>query len=169
MKPDWDKLGQAYADSDSVMIVDVDCTSGGESICQQQGVKGYPTIKYYMAGKKSGQDYQGGRDLAALKSFVGSKLDKPVCNAVTKKGCQKAEIEWIEKNEVKSLEEIQESLKSKMDELSTIKADQKEAEKEYKSKEKEWKKKEKNLIKATGYLKQLEAEAKKKAKSSDEL
>merc|ERR1712146_549790 len=26
MKPDWDKLGETYADSSSVMIADVDCT-----------------------------------------------------------------------------------------------------------------------------------------------
>eukprot|EP00976_Prorocentrum_cordatum_P101604 1192701-Prorocentrum_minimum.AAC.5 len=165
MKPDWDKLGQAYSDSDSVMIVDVDCTSGGEATCQKQGVKGYPTIKYFMAGKKSGSDYQGGRDFAALKSFVSSKLDKPVCNAITKKGCQTAEVEWIEKMETKSLEEIRETLQKKGDELTAIKAEKKEATKEFKEKEKVWAKNEKNLVKASGYLKQLEAEMVKKGKS----
>jgi len=168
MKPDWDKLGQAYADSDSVMIVDVDCTAAGEATCQKMGVKGYPTIKYYMAGKNPGKDYNGGRDFSALKSFVGTTLDKAVCNVVTKKGCQKSEVEWIEKMEVKSLAEIQESLKSKTDELSAINSEQKQAAKEHAEKEKEWKKKEKNLVKATGFLKKLEVEAKKKA-TSDEL
>jgi len=165
MKPDWDKLGQAYKDSDSVMIVDVDCTSGGEATCQKHGVKGYPTIKYFMAGKKSGADYQGGRDFNSLKQFVASKLDKPVCNAVTKKGCQPSEVEWIEKIETKSLEEIQESLTKKTEELATLKEEKKEATKEFKEKEKAWSKREKNLQKASGYLKQLEADKKKKAKS----
>jgi len=162
MKPDWDKLGQAYASSDSVLIVDVDCTAGGEQTCQKHGVKGYPTIKYFMAGKKSGADYQGGRDLNALKQFVDSKLDKPVCNAITKKGCQTAEVEWIEKMETKNLEELQETMKAKTEELKAIKKEKSDAEKEFKEKEKAWKKKEKTLTKATGYLKQLEAEAKKK-------
>ena len=56
MKPDWDKLGQHYADSSSVLIVDVDCTADGQSTCQRMGVQGYPTIKYYMAGDKKGQE-----------------------------------------------------------------------------------------------------------------
>eukprot|EP00854_Cymbomonas_tetramitiformis_P016911 gene16911-20095_t len=162
MKPDWDKLGQQYASSDSVLIVDVDCTAGGEQTCQKHGVKGYPTIKYFMAGKKSGSDYQGGRDFNALKQFVDSKLDKPVCNAVTKKGCQPSEVEWIEKMETKTLEELQTSMKEKGDELKSIKKEKSDAEKEFKEKEKAWKKREKTLTKATGYLKQLEAEAKKK-------
>ena len=167
MKPDWDKLGQKYANSDSVMIVDVDCTAGGEQTCQKQGVSGYPTIQYFMAGKKKGQAYQSGRDYSSLESFVDSKLDKPVCNAATKKGCSKSEVEWIEKVETKSLDEIKELMKSKEDELKTIKTESKAAEKEFKEKEKEWKKREKNLAKANGYLKQLEAAAKKKAKSSE--
>jgi len=162
MKPDWDKLGQQYASSDSVLIVDVDCTAGGEQTCQKHGVKGYPTIKYFMAGKKSGSDYQGGRDFNSLKQFVDSKLDKPVCNAITKKGCQPSEVEWIEKMETKTLEELQTSMKEKGEELKSIKKEKSEAEKEFKEKEKAWKKREKTLTKATGYLKQLEAEAKKK-------
>ena len=167
MKPDWDKLGQAYADSDSVMIVDVDCTAGGEATCQKHGVKGYPTIKYFMAGKKSGSDYQQGRDFNSLKQFVASKLDKPVCNAITKKGCQKAEVEWIEKVETKSLEEIQELMQKKTDELTAVKEEKKEATKEFKEKEKAWSKKEKNLVKAQGFLKQIEANAKKNGKKSE--
>ena len=59
MKPDWDKLGQHYADSSSVLIVDVDCTADGQSTCQRMGVQGYPTIKYYMAGDKKGQESCG--------------------------------------------------------------------------------------------------------------
>jgi protein disulfide-isomerase A6 len=167
MKPDWDKLGQQYANSDSVMIVDVDCTSGGEQTCQKHGVQGYPTIQYFMAGKKKGTAYQGGRDFDSLKQLVASKLDKPVCNAVTKKGCQKAEVEWIDKQEGTSLAELSEILVTKSDELKAIKKEKADAEKEFKEKEKEWKKKEKNLLKATGYLKQLEAEAKKQAKKAE--
>mmetsp|Transcript_34255 Transcript_34255/g.65432 ORF Transcript_34255/g.65432 Transcript_34255/m.65432 type:complete len:168 (+) Transcript_34255:212-715(+) len=164
MKPDWDKLGQTYANSDSVMIVDVDCTAGGEQTCQKHGVKGYPTLKYFMAGKKTGQDYQGGRDLNSLKGFVQSKLDKPVCNAITKKGCQASEVEWIKKQEGKSLDALRDSLKNKEEELKILKKEKNDAEKEFKEKEKEWKKREKNLVKATGFLKQLETEAKKAKK-----
>ena len=49
MAPDWNKLGASFADSSSVLIVDVDCTADGERTCQRMGVRGYPTIKYFMS------------------------------------------------------------------------------------------------------------------------
>ena len=58
MKPDWDKLGAIYAESSSVIIVDVDCTAEGQGTCAKMGVQGYPTIKYFLAGDKKGKDYQ---------------------------------------------------------------------------------------------------------------
>ena len=47
MKPDWDRLGEEYADRSDVIIGDADCTASGESLCKAQGVSGYPTIKYF--------------------------------------------------------------------------------------------------------------------------
>jgi len=68
MKPDWDKLIAAFKDSSSVLIADVDCTAGGKELCNEVGVRGYPTIKH---GDPSDlQDYKGGRDFAALKKFA---------------------------------------------------------------------------------------------------
>ena len=106
MAPDWNKLGQHYADSPSVLIVDVDCTADGQGTCQRMGVRGYPTIKYFMAGDKKGKDYQQGRDFASLKSFAERTLNKPMCDAATKKGCAKNELAFIEKHEGKSKDEI---------------------------------------------------------------
>eukprot|EP00951_Prasinocladus_malaysianus_P025250 scaffold220738_cov38-Prasinocladus_malaysianus.AAC.3 len=165
MKPDWDKLGKQYSDSDSVLIVDVDCTAEGQGVCGKVGVKGYPTIKYYVAGDKKGKDYQGGRDFNSLQSFVESKLNKPVCNAETKKGCKSAEVAYIEKNEAKSLQELKAELETKTEELKQAKKEFKEAEKEFKEKEKAFKKEESRISKATAILKQLEKLAKKKDKS----
>ena len=88
------------------MIVDVDCTAEGSGTCQKVGVQGYPTIKYYPAGDKKGKDYQGGRDYDSLKSFVVKTLDKPVCDAATKKGCAKNEIEFLKKMDGKSKAEL---------------------------------------------------------------
>jgi len=159
MKPDWDKLGKAYKNHDSVMIVDVDCTADGQGTCQNQGVQGYPTIKYYMAGDKKGKDYQQGRDYNSLQSFVESKLNKPVCSATTKKGCAANEVSFIEKHEGKNADELKEVVKEKADELKALKAERSEAQKEMKDKEKAWKKKETALQKATAILKQLEKAA----------
>jgi len=70
MKPAWDQLHTKYADS-NVVIGDVDCTVH-RGLCSEHGVRGYPTIKYFMAGEKEGKKYQGGRDVGALSSFVDS-------------------------------------------------------------------------------------------------
>jgi hypothetical protein len=73
MKPAWEELGEEFADSDAVMIGDVDCTvETNKGFCGEQGVSGYPTIKYYVKGE--GKDYNGGRDIAALKSHIADNM-----------------------------------------------------------------------------------------------
>ena len=77
MKPDWDKLMEAFAGSSTQLVADVDCTADGKPLCDQAGVRGYPTIKW---GDPSDlQDYQGGRDYEALKKFADENL-KPMCS-----------------------------------------------------------------------------------------
>jgi hypothetical protein len=76
MKPAWDKLMAEFADSKTVLIADVDCTADGKSLCEANGVQGYPTIKH--GDPASLEDYNGGRDFDELKKFA-SEL-KPVCS-----------------------------------------------------------------------------------------
>ena len=40
MKPDWDKLAEEFADSQKVVIADVDCTASGKALCEKYGVQG---------------------------------------------------------------------------------------------------------------------------------
>jgi len=93
MKPDWDKLMAAFADSPSAMIGDVDCTAEGKPLCDANGVKGYPTIKF---GDPSAlEDYKGGRDYDSLLKFAEENL-KPMCSPSNIDLCEpdkKAEIE----------------------------------------------------------------------------
>ena len=65
-----------YADHASILVADVDCTAGGKPLCDTNGVKGFPTLKY--GDPSSLEDYEGGRDETALKKFV-SEL-KHVCS-----------------------------------------------------------------------------------------
>lgn len=92
MKPDWDKLMDAFADSKDALVADVDCTEAGKELCSEQGVKGYPTIKW---GDPSNlEDYKGGRDYASLEKFAAGL--KPVCSPANIDLCdaeKKAEIE----------------------------------------------------------------------------
>eukprot|EP00992_Anisonema_acinus_P014797 TRINITY_DN9460_c0_g1_i1.p1 TRINITY_DN9460_c0_g1~~TRINITY_DN9460_c0_g1_i1.p1 ORF type:complete len:162 (-),score=47.04 TRINITY_DN9460_c0_g1_i1:198-683(-) len=156
MKPDWDKLGDSFASSEGVQIVDVDCTADGQQTCQKMGVKGYPTIKYFTdkTGKK-GADYQGGRDFASLKKFTEDKLNVLQCDVNTLSNCAPNEKSFIEKNQEKTPEEIQEQIDAKNAELKEIKTERSAAEAELKTKEKAWKKKETLNKKALGILKQL--------------
>merc|ERR1712066_715003 len=77
-------------------IADVDCTAAGKSICDDNGVKGFPTLKY---GDPSDlQDYKGGRDYDSLAKFVKEDL-KPMCSPSNIDLCddeKKAEIEKIQ-------------------------------------------------------------------------
>merc|ERR1719401_947185 len=105
MKPDWDKLVTAFADSSSVVIADVDCTAGGKSLCDQVGVRGYPTIKH--GDPNDLQDYKGGRDFAALKKFAEGL--GPVCGPANLDLCdadKKAKIEEFQKLGVVKREEL---------------------------------------------------------------
>merc|ERR1711933_562985 len=90
------KLIAAFKDSPSVLIADVDCTAGGKSLCDEVGVRGYPTIKH---GDPSDlQDYKGGRDFAALKKHADSL--GPTCSPSNIDLCdaeKKAKIEEFKK------------------------------------------------------------------------
>ena len=80
MKPDWDRLGDEYNFSKTVIIADVDCTNE-QDLCQKYGVEGYPTIKYFTgATATTGDDYQGGRDYDTLSKWAKDNLG-PTCGA----------------------------------------------------------------------------------------
>eukprot|EP00457_Paulinella_chromatophora_P012122 gb/GEZN01012310.1/.p1 GENE.gb/GEZN01012310.1/~~gb/GEZN01012310.1/.p1 ORF type:complete len:217 (+),score=59.08 gb/GEZN01012310.1/:79-729(+) len=161
MKPDWDKLGAKYANSDSVMIVDVDCTASGQGTCGKEGVKGYPTIKYYMAGSKKSKDYQGGRDLASLTTFAENTLNKAMCDPLTGKGCKPIEQKFIDENKGKSKSELEELIKTRAETFKELKKEHAAAAKEWKAKEAQFKKSEKKHQMAEKILKALAKSAKK--------
>jgi len=95
MKAEWDSLGAPYADSKTVVIADVDCTAAGKPLCDKYGVRGYPTIKYFNPPDEEGEDYKGGRDLAALKKFVENDLG-PGCSVDTKENCTPEQLKDLE-------------------------------------------------------------------------
>jgi hypothetical protein len=84
MKPDWDKLMKAFNEDDARLVADVDCTAAGKPLCDQVGVRGYPTIKH--GDPNNLEDYKGGRDFAALEKFA--KGLKPVCSPAKMDLCE---------------------------------------------------------------------------------
>lgn len=74
MAPAWDKLAQIFNQNEkSVVIADVNADDAtNKPVAEKVGVQGFPTIKYYVAGGAA-QDYNGGRSLEDLVSFVNEK------------------------------------------------------------------------------------------------
>lgn len=95
MKPDWDKLGKLFANSPSVLIGDADCTVQ-KAMCDKFGVRGYPTIKYFVDGDKEGQDYSGGRDYGSLEKFAKDTLET-LCLVEAPEKCDEKEQRYIVK------------------------------------------------------------------------
>jgi len=126
MKPDWDSLADTYADSKTVIIADVDCTTAGKPLCDKFGVRGYPTIKYFNPPDEEGEDYKGGRDLPALKKFVDSELG-PGCSADTKENCSAEQLKDLqiymdmpEAERATKLEELKTALKKTEDDHNEL-------------------------------------------------
>lgn len=102
MKPDWDKLGDKYAASSSVVIGDVDCTVH-QDLCGRFDVKGYPTIKYFNTENADGAAYQGGRSYGDLETFVEDNLAAK-CAVDDQEGCSDREKKYIAKRQAKDAE-----------------------------------------------------------------
>lgn len=128
MKPDWDKLMTNFADSSTALVADVDCTAAGKPLCDSNGVRGFPTIKY---GDPSAlEDYSGGRSYNDLKTFADENL-KPMCSPANMDLCEgdrKLQIEeWMDmpikelemkiENGEKEMEEAEENFKTEVSKL----------------------------------------------------
>lgn len=73
MAPTWEELAAKFnVDGQKIVIGKVDCTVE-TALCSENGVTGYPTLKFYNA---EGEDekYKGGRDLDTLEKFVREKI-----------------------------------------------------------------------------------------------
>jgi len=122
MKPDWDKLSAAFEDHASTLIADVDCTAGGKSLCEQMGVRGYPTIKH--GDPNDLQDYKGGRDMAALQKFADGL--GPQCGPANLDLCDEEKKKKIEEFTALGSAGRETMIKEKESEVTKLEADFKE-------------------------------------------
>jgi len=72
-KPHYTKAAEQFKDDLKVSFVAVDCTKE-KLACEQYGVKGFPTIKYFNFGKNP-QDYEGGREEKDFVKFMSNPND----------------------------------------------------------------------------------------------
>ncbi len=72
LAPVWDELAESYSEVNDLVIAKFDATANEVAGLQ---IRGYPTLKWYPKGDKSGIDYDGGRELDDFKSFLAEHSD----------------------------------------------------------------------------------------------
>merc|ERR1711908_206582 len=94
--------------------------ASGKDLCNEVGVRGYPTIKY--GDPNSPEDYKGGRDFAALKKFAEENLG-PTCGPANLDLCDADKKAQIEKFSTMSDADLEKSIKEKTDEMEKLEKD----------------------------------------------
>merc|ERR1739845_242076 len=115
MAPDWEKLSVEWQDSEVGLVAEVDCTASGKPLCDANGVKGFPTIKY--GDPSSLEDYSGGRNFEDLSKFAQENL-KPMCSPSKIELCdeeKKVEIEKLKTMSDKNLKDLIDAEEKKLD------------------------------------------------------
>jgi len=91
MAGDWSKLEAEYSNHSSVLVAGVECTGSGKSMCDEAGVRGYPTLMY--GDPHNMRSYDGGRTYDKLTEFASSL--GPTCSAAREDVCSQAEKDQI--------------------------------------------------------------------------
>merc|ERR1712045_450469 len=117
MKPSWDKLMEKYKGSKTALVADVDCTASGKPLCDTNGVRGYPTIKW--GNPSSLEDYKGGRDLKALEKFAEENL-KPMCSPTNLDLCDDEKKKQIEELLALSGDELKKKIETLESEMKGV-------------------------------------------------
>jgi hypothetical protein len=119
MAPDWEKLADDFKDNKDGLVAEVDCTAGGQPLCEANGVRGYPTLKW---GDPSNlEDYQGGRDFDSLKAFAEENL-QPICSPTNIDLCEEDKKAEILKFQAMSNDELDKLIAEK--EAEALKAEE---------------------------------------------
>jgi protein disulfide-isomerase A1 len=75
LAPIWDQLGEKMKGNDHIVIAKMNAESNEHEAVE---VSGFPTIKFYKAGNKTPQDYNGERTLDGFTSFLKENASKPL-------------------------------------------------------------------------------------------
>jgi len=73
LAPTWDELAKKFESEEKVKVAKLDCTQA-QSVCQENEVRGYPTLAYFRNGRKI-ETYKGARNIADLTDFVNTNKD----------------------------------------------------------------------------------------------
>ena len=106
------------------MVAEVDCTAEGKPLCDANGVRGFPTLKW---GDPAGlEDYEGSRSFDDLSEFAKANL-KPVCSAANIDLCEPDKKKKLEEYMELSLDDLNSKIKEEEEKLEKAEEDFKEA------------------------------------------
>jgi protein disulfide-isomerase A6 len=129
MKPAWEKLEKEYASSKTLVIGNVDCTAdNAKALCQEYGVQGYPTIRYFTSATATqGDNYEGGREYADLAKFAASDTFGPKCGNDNMDLCSAEQKAFLDKANAMTPEDRAKEVATKASEFKAIESDFKNA------------------------------------------
>eukprot|EP00929_Paragymnodinium_shiwhaense_P085983 TRINITY_DN46462_c0_g1_i1.p1 TRINITY_DN46462_c0_g1~~TRINITY_DN46462_c0_g1_i1.p1 ORF type:complete len:223 (+),score=72.32 TRINITY_DN46462_c0_g1_i1:152-820(+) len=120
MKPAWDKLMKNWNKGDRLktsLVADVDCIGAGRRLCEENQVKGFPTIKW---GHPEGlHTYEGGRGYDDIKQFAKENL-KPMCSPTNIEHCDDDKKKQISVLQALPPEELRLRIKEKQKEIKDV-------------------------------------------------
>ncbi|KAL8735966.1 MAG: hypothetical protein Q9166_000528 [cf. Caloplaca sp. 2 TL-2023] len=74
LAPTWETVATDFASEPNVVIAKVDAEAeNSKSTAEAQGVKSYPTIKYFPKGSTTAEPYEGGRSEKDILEFMNLK------------------------------------------------------------------------------------------------
>ncbi|CAK3797075.1 disulfide-isomerase tigA [Lecanosticta acicola] len=74
LAPVWEQVAQDFAAETGVTIAKVDCEApNAKATAEKEGVKSYPTIKYFPKKSKTGVPYESGRAEKDIVEFMNEK------------------------------------------------------------------------------------------------
>ena len=74
LAPIWETVATDFANEPNVIVAKVDAEAeNAKATAQDQGVKSYPTIKFFPKGSKVAEPYEGGRTEQDLVKFLNEK------------------------------------------------------------------------------------------------
>lgn len=117
MKPAWDALMKEYEGHETKLVADVDCIKEGKALCDEHGVKGFPTIKF--GDPADLQAYEGGRDEKTLMKFAEEKL-VPMCSPKNIDLCDDEKKKEIEKFTAMDDDALSSEIEAKEAELKAV-------------------------------------------------
>ena len=121
MAADWERLAADFKGHSVGFVAEVDCTAEGKTLCDENQVRGFPTLKW---GDAAGlEEYKGGRAYDDLSAFAEENLTKPICSVSNLNLCDAKKKRTIERFLELPLSEIRSKIAEEEKKLEEAEAD----------------------------------------------